>query len=86
VWGDSIGDQSGNVAVVLPANNEVVVVGGLHILGGRFGGRDWWATGSCHRGERWDICGQFSFRLSIAKFQPEESGRGGLGVLPANFL
>ncbi len=48
IGGNPIGNRRGDVAVVSPANNEVVIAGELHIVRGWFCGNNWRMTWSCH--------------------------------------
>ncbi len=48
VGGNPIGDGRGDVAVVSPADVEVVIIGDLNVAGGGCG-NNWRMTWSCHQ-------------------------------------
>jgi hypothetical protein len=68
IGGDPIGDRYGDVAVISPVNNEVVIVGELHVAGGcsvGIIGRQrgvvihWWVLG--------DLLGGFSLGRALLR-------------------
>jgi hypothetical protein len=81
-----IGDRPGDVAIVSPANNEMVIIGELHIAGGRFCGNNWWKMWSCNPLGVGGFVGWLFFGPGIIKSRPGKSGRRGGGVLLANFF
>ncbi len=86
IRGNPIGNRRGDVAVISPANNEVVVNGELHIAGEWFCGNNQRMTWSCPPFGVGGFVRWLFFGPDIAESRFGKSGQRGGGVLSANFV
>ncbi len=83
---DPVGNGRGDVAVISPADDKMVIlVGGGSVACGNYCGTNWRRTWSCCPWGVWGVVGRLFFGPGIAKPRPGKSGQGGGFVLPANY-
>jgi hypothetical protein len=71
--GNPISDGHGDVAIVSPADDKVVIIGDLNVAGGGCG-NNWQTAWSCRQLDVGGIVGWFFFGPGIAKPWPGKSG------------